>query len=67
MRSVLPAGSELQRFANAISHLNPSYSLGGSSGGCASAAGSFSSQTTRHNLMIDFRVPAPNLTASGCP
>ena len=64
---VLPAEGELQRFANAISHLNHSYSFGGSSGCCASAAGSFSSQTTRHNLMIDFCVPAANLTASGCP
>ena len=58
---------ELVDLANAIGSLNQSFSFGGSSGCCASAAGSFSSQTTRHNLMIDFCVPAANLTASGCP
>ena len=61
------AEGELQRFANAISHLNHSYSFGGSSGCCASAAGSFFNLTTRHYFMIDFCVPAPTLAASGCP
>ena len=58
---------ELLDLANAISSLNQSYSFGGSSGCCASAAGSFFNQTTRHNFMIDFCVPAPTLTATGCP
>ena len=58
---------ELIDFANAVSSLNQSYSFGGSSGCCASVAGSAFSNTTRHTFSFSGCVPAPTLAASGCP
>ena len=58
---------ELIDFANAVSSLNQSFSFGGSSGCCASVAGSAFSNTTRHTFSFSGCVPAPTLAASGCP
>ena len=58
---------ELLDLANAISSLNQSYSFGGSSGCCASNAGSFFLQTTRPSFSFSGCVPAPTLFAVGCP
>ena len=58
---------ELLDLANAISSLNQSYSFGGSSGCCASAAGSAFTETTRRSFSYSGCVPAPTLAATGCP
>ena len=58
---------ELIDFANAVSSLNQSYSFGGSSGCCASVAGSAFSNTTRHTFSFSGCVAAPSLAATGCP
>ena len=58
---------ELLDLANAISSLNQSYSFGGSSGCCASAAGSSFLETTRRSFSYSGCVPAPTLAATGCP
>ena len=58
---------ELIDFANAVSSLNQSYSFGGSSGCCASAAGSSFLETTRRSFSFRGCVPAPSLAATGCP
>ena len=58
---------ELIDFANAVSSLNQSFSFGGSSGCCASVAGSAFLETTRHTFSFSGCVPAPSLAASGCP
>ena len=58
--------AELADLANAISSLNQSFSFGGSSGCCASTAGSFL-QTTRPSFSFSGCVPAPTLFAVGCP
>ena len=58
---------ELVDLANAIGSLNQSFSFGGSSGCCASVAGSAFSNTTRHMFSFSGCVPAPTLAASGCP
>jgi hypothetical protein len=59
--------AELADLANAISSLNQSFSFGGSSGCCASTAGSFFLQTTRPSFSFSGCVPAPTLFAVGCP
>ena len=58
---------ELIDFANAVSSLNQSYSFGGSSGCCASAAGSAFTETTRRSFSFSGCVAAPTLAATGCP
>ena len=58
---------ELIDFANAVSSLNQSFSFGGSSGCCASVAGSAFLETTRHTFSFSGCVPAPTLFAVGCP
>ena len=58
---------ELIDFANAVSSLNQSFSFGGSSGCCASAAGSSFLETTRRTFSFSGCVPAPSLAATGCP
>jgi len=58
---------ELVDLANAIGSLNQSFSFGGSSGCCASAAGSSFLETTRRSFSFSGCVPAPTLAASGCP
>jgi Flp pilus assembly pilin Flp len=58
---------ELLDLANAISSLNQSYSFGGSSGCCASTAGSFFLNTVRPFFSFSGCVPAPTLFAVGCP
>ena len=58
---------ELVDLANAIGSLNQSFSFGGSSGCCASNAGSFFLQTTRPFFSFSGCVPAPTLFAVGCP
>ena len=58
---------ELIDFANAVSSLNQSFSFGGSSGCCASAAGSSFLETTRRTFSFSGCVPAPTLAATGCP
>jgi hypothetical protein len=54
-------------FANAVSSLNQSYSFGGSSGCCGSAAGSAFTETSRRSFSFSGCVPAPTLAATGCP
>ena len=58
---------ELADLANAVTSLNQSFSFGGSSGCCASSAGSFFSDTLRHSFSFSGCVPAPTLGAIGCP
>ena len=58
---------ELIDFANAVGSLNQSFSFGGSSGCCASAAGSAFLETTRRTFSFSGCVPAPTLAATGCP
>ena len=58
---------ELIDFANAVGSLNQSFSFGGSSGCCASVAGSAFSNTTRHTFSFSGCVAAPSLAATGCP
>jgi hypothetical protein len=59
---------ELLDLANAISSLNQSYSFGGSSGCCASAAGSFFIRTNRPMFTAtNCGIPPDVLVAIGCP
>ena len=58
---------ELVDLANAIGSLNQSFSFGGSSGCCASTAGSFFLETTRRSFSFTGCVAAPTLAAVGCP
>ena len=58
---------ELTDLANGISGLNQSYSFGGSSGCCASSAGSFFVQTGRYSYGYSGSVAAPTLAPTGCP